>query len=150
MFTSKTTNYSFGRAAMAAAWLLLSAGCTGSQPPLRTPLQSAQAMSGRQATRTSSLPNHAGRCAAFTLNFDEFVACRRADGTLQSFLDARIDWRVRYFVRYWQMPCGDMPTVEEAYVFHMVTRDLYRDRGLSDGERLEIRAAMFHGNERCG
>jgi hypothetical protein len=77
------------------------------------------------------------------------VACQRANGTLGSFADPQITWRVRYFVRYWQMPCGEAPTVKEGYVFHMVTNDLYSDTDLTDGQRSAIRNAMFDGKVRC-
>ena len=90
-----------------------------------------------------------GRCDPFLSVFDELVACRRADGTLRSFADPKIAWRVRYFVRYWRMPCGEGPTVQEAYVFHMVTNDLYADQSLDNSRRLAIRAAMFSGSARC-
>ena len=99
--------------------------------------------------RTARASPANGRCDPFLSTFDELVACRRADGTLRSFADWEIAWRVRYFVRYWRMPCGETPTVPEAYVFHMVTNDLYVDESLDDSQRLAIRAAMFSGNVRC-
>jgi hypothetical protein len=88
-------------------------------------------------------------CRAFSAVFDEQVACERADGTLKSFTDPKITWRVRFFVRYWRMPCGEAPTVKEGYVFHMVTNDLYNDLDLDDPQRLAIRDAMFNGKVRC-
>jgi len=89
------------------------------------------------------------RCAIFASNFDEFAACRRADGTLQTFGDFQIAWRVRYFVRYWEMPCNEAPTREESYVFQMTTADLYADLDLIDSQRSAIRNAMFSGRVRC-
>ena len=47
------------------------------------------------------------------------------------------------------MPCGEAPTVQEGYVFHMVTNNLYADRDLNDAKRLAIRAAMFDGKVHC-
>jgi hypothetical protein len=47
------------------------------------------------------------------------------------------------------MPCGEMPTVKEAYVFHMVTDDLYNDTDLTDTQRIAIRNAMFDGKVDC-
>lgn len=89
------------------------------------------------------------RCDMLSASIPKAAACERADGTLRTFRSHAIDWRVRYFVRYWQMPCGEFPTEEEAYVFHMVTNDVYDDRDLSDADRLEIRNLMFEGPVRC-
>ena len=89
------------------------------------------------------------RCEQYAANFAKVVACERADGTLRSFPDRSITWRVRYFVRYWQMPCGEFPTEQEAYVFHTVTNDLYNDPDLSDADRIDIRNMMFIGRVRC-
>lgn len=47
------------------------------------------------------------------------------------------------------MPCGEAPTVQEGYVFHMVTDDLYNDRDLDNAARLAIRNTMFDGKVRC-
>ena len=94
-------------------------------------------------------PDTITRCAGFSSNFPELAACQRANGTLESFGDAKITWRVRYFVRFWEMPCGEAPTVQEGYVFHMVTNDLYNDPDMNDAERMAIRAAMFGGLTRC-
>lgn len=77
------------------------------------------------------------------------VACQRSNGTLDSFADEQTAWRVRYFVRYWKMPCGEFPTVKEAYVFHMVARNLYADPDLDDTQRYAIRNAMFTGPVHC-
>lgn len=101
------------------------------------------------ATAPHPLLSGAGRCAGFAPMFEEFAACRRADGTLQTFADFRIAWRVRYFVRYWEMPCNEAPTREEGYVFHMTTADLYADPDLTDPQRIAIRTAMFSGRVRC-
>ena len=73
----------------------------------------------------------------------------RANGTLDSFENRKVAWRVRYFVRHWEMPCGEAPTEQEGYVFHMVTNDLYNDPDLNDTERVAIRNAMFEGRIRC-
>lgn len=89
------------------------------------------------------------RCRIFKRTFDEVVACQRANGTLESFTDHQVAWRVRFFVRYERMPCNEAPTVNEAYVFHMVTDDLNNDGDLDYAQRLAIRNAMFHGKVRC-
>lgn len=89
------------------------------------------------------------RCATLAASVSKSAACQRADGTLRTFKDRAVDWRVRYFVRYWQMPCGEFPTEQEAYVFHMVTNDLYNDPDLTDTDRVEIRNMMFDGPVRC-
>ncbi len=89
------------------------------------------------------------RCSTLAANVPKAAACERADGTLRTFKSRAIAWRVRYFVRYWQMPCGEFPTEEEAYVFHMVTNDLYNDPDLSDADRIDIRNIMFVGPVRC-
>lgn len=88
-------------------------------------------------------------CAPFENNFQENAACQRADGTIDSFQKQSINWRVRYFVRYSEMPCGEEPTVDEAYVFQMVVGDLDRDRDLKDSERTAIRTALFDSKVRC-
>ena len=89
------------------------------------------------------------RCDGFISNFYELVACRRTNGTLDAFGEPQIAWRVRYFVRYERMPCGEAPTVQEAYVFHMVMDDLNSDGGLNDAQRSAIRTAMFDGPVHC-
>jgi hypothetical protein len=90
------------------------------------------------------------RCGTLAANIPKSAACERADGTLKTFKSQpATDWRVRYFVRYWEMPCGEFPTEEEAYVFHMVTNDLYNDPDLTDADRVEIRNQMFRGPVRC-
>jgi hypothetical protein len=88
-------------------------------------------------------------CKTFSATFYELVACQRANGALNTFSDPEVAWRVRFFVRYWQMPCGEMPTVQEGYVFHMVTNDLYDDSDLDNLQRIAIRNAMFSGAVRC-
>jgi len=98
---------------------------------------------------SSAQPAIDARCQAFQPTFDELVACQRANGTLKSFGNWKITWRVRYFVRYWEMPCGEFPTEQEGYVFHMVTNDLYADTDLDDTQRLAIRNAMFDGKVHC-
>ncbi len=109
------------------------------------------APSQSQAVRSADAAAHfaADRCLQFEQQFDEFAACQRADGTLQSFTARDIGWRVRYFVRYWRMPCNEAPTIEEGYVYHMVTKDLYNDSDLNDKERMAIRVAMFEGKVNC-
>ncbi len=122
------------------------AGCSGRPASLpQTPAQ-------REApTSPSSVrPAIDSRCQVFSANFDVLTACQRADGTLRSFGNPRVAWRVRYFVRYWEMPCREAPTLEEGYVFHMVTNDLYDDSDLSDGQRITIRNALFDGPTHCG
>ncbi len=89
------------------------------------------------------------RCGTLAASIAKSAACERADGTLRTFRSRAIAWRVRYFVRYWQMPCGEFPTEQEAYIFHMVTNDLYDDPDLTDNDRLEIRNLMFEGPVRC-
>lgn len=89
------------------------------------------------------------RCDEFASNFDQLVACRRANGTLTAFPEPEIAWRVRFFVRYERMPCGEAPTVQEGYVFHMVVDDLNADTNLSDTQRSAVRTAMFDGRVRC-
>jgi|SRR5580700_453053 hypothetical protein len=89
------------------------------------------------------------RCGTLAASVSKAAACERADGTLRTFKDRAVDWRVRYFVRYWEMPCGEFPTEQEAYVFHMVTNDLYNDQDLTDADRVEIRNMMFDGPVRC-
>lgn len=123
----------------------LAAGCgsTGaSLPP-------APSLSGKAAVVNSVQPSINARCKPFIPTFDELVACQRANGSLDSFANAKVTWRVRYFVRYSEMPCNEGPTVEEAYVFHMVTTDLSDDADLNDSERSAIRSAMFDGKTRC-
>lgn len=89
------------------------------------------------------------RCEPFASRFAEYVACERADGTLRGFPERAIAWRVRYFVRYWRMPCGEFPTEQEAYVFHLVTNDLYGDPDLTNAQRVGIRDAMYRGSPHC-
>ncbi|HVN68792.1 MAG TPA: hypothetical protein VMU38_03935 [Candidatus Binatia bacterium] len=97
-----------------------------------------------------ALGTHQGpHCEIFSQNFAKVVACERADGTLRSFEHRSVDWRVRFYVRYWEMPCGEFPTVEEAYVFHVVTNDLYADADLTDADRLQIRSMMFDQTVHC-
>ncbi len=90
------------------------------------------------------------RCEPFASRFTQFVACERAEGTLHAFSDRHVVWRVRFFIRYWEMPCGEFPTRQEAYVFHLVTDDLYGDRDLNDSQRVAIREAMYRGTPHCG
>ncbi|HEY1883932.1 MAG TPA: hypothetical protein VGG51_12920 [Candidatus Cybelea sp.] len=123
----------------------LAAGCgsTGaSLPP-------APSLSGQAAIVNSVQPSINARCKPFLPTFDELVACQRANGSLGSFPNPKVTWRVRYFVRYSEMPCNEAPTVEEAYVFHMVMTDLSDDADLNDAERSAIRSAMFDGRTRC-
>jgi hypothetical protein len=93
--------------------------------------------------------NTDGRCKPFVRIFHEFVACQRSNGTFDSFVVRNIVWRVRYFVRYSEMPCREAPTVEEAYVYNLVVDDLNTDRDLNSSERIAIRDAMFEGESRC-
>ena len=123
----------------------LIAGCTARAGPGSISELPAE----KGATRSIAELTVSSRCAAFLSTFEELVACERADGTLDSFSDPNITWRVRYYVRYWEMPCGEEPTVQEAYVFHMVTGDLYNDVDLDDVERLAIRNRMSDGQAHC-
>lgn len=91
----------------------------------------------------------AGRCRSFSGDFDELVACTRANGTLSSFRLDGVEWRVRYFVRFLEMPCHEAPTVDEAYVFHAVIDDLTSDPDLDDAQRDAVRYAMSDGMEHC-
>ncbi len=123
------------------------AGCGGSTPGL--PVASASASLGQPALVDSVKPPRNAHCQAFQASFQALVACQRASGTLGSFTNPRVTWRVRYYVRYWEMPCGEAPTEQEAYVFHMVTNDLYADTDLNEAERIQIRDIMFLGKVRC-
>lgn len=89
------------------------------------------------------------RCQTFEYNFPETVACQRADGTLSSFTDPNITWRVRYFVRYNDMPCGEAPTEQESYVYQMTVSDLNKDSDLNINEVQQIRDAMYSGTPNC-
>lgn len=130
------------------AALLVGAGCASSQGSSSIPAAGV-ANSVPLLSRASVERDQAARCAAFHATFDERVACQRANGTLGSFIDHQITWRVRYFVRYQTMPCTEAPTVEEEYVFRMVTNDLYNDGDLNNAQRLAIRNAMFDGKVHC-
>jgi len=143
-----------GALCLAAALL---SGCSD-RAEASVPAVGPQAPQASQSGVSRSEPAHAldsgagfgsTRCQPFAQDFEEFAACRRADGTLEAFTDSDIRWRVRYFVRYWQMPCNEAPTIEEGYVYHMVTKDLYKDRDLNDRQRMEIRTAMFDGRVNC-
>ena len=122
-----------------------SAACSGASSRLpETPVPVSQTSS--PALRKAGVD---ARCKPFESIFDELVACQRANGTILTFNERPIGWRVRYYVKYWEMPCSEEPTVEEAYVFHMVTNDLYNDSDLDGGQRLDIRNAMFDGKVHC-
>jgi hypothetical protein len=123
----------------------LVAGCGNGDPSLRL----APAAPGQADAANSGEASPAPRCKSFVTNFDEFVACQRADGTLDAFSNQKVAWRVRYFVRYWVMPCSEAPTEQEAYVFHMVTDDLDTDQDLSGAERVAIRNTMYNGKAHC-
>ncbi|MEO6835377.1 MAG: hypothetical protein ABI231_05650, partial [Candidatus Tumulicola sp.] len=100
------------------------AGCSSPSPVSQfTPTTAGQLKALNSVQETLSAD-----CTGFASNFDEIVACQRANGTLHSFGNPKVAWRVRYFVRYWAMPCNEDPTEQEGYVFHMATNDLYRDR----------------------
>lgn len=89
-------------------------------------------------------------CGTFTDNFYEYTACKRAEGTLATmrYLPG-VEWRVRYFFKYNEMPCGEAPTVQESYVYQMASDDLETDSFVTPQERVEIRTAMFNGRARC-
>jgi hypothetical protein len=93
-------------------------------------------------------PNTDQRCKQFA-RFDELVACERSNGTLDSFAIRTVNWRVRYFVRYLEMPCDESPTVDESYVFNTVVNDLNADPDLDAEQRIAIRNAMFDGKLHC-
>jgi hypothetical protein len=134
---------------LTVAALLTGAGCASPQSGSSLP-PAAIAGSGSSPVGSNAAQSaDAARCKAFESTFDELAACNRANGTLESFPNSRIAWRVRYFVRYQEMPCDEDPTEEEAYVFHMVTNDLANDGDLNAGERLAIRAAMFDNTIHC-
>lgn len=122
------------------------AGCGTGEPPL----QAVPAPGTLQPIAPGSMePTVDARCRRFEAAFDQLVACQRANGTLQTFKSPKITWRIRYFVRYWKMPCNEAPTEEEGYVFQMVTNDLYDDPDLNQAQRLQIRDALFDGAIRC-
>lgn len=124
----------------------LAAGCSAEAQGLQTaPSTSGQAGFSAMTIRQ----NVDSRCTQFAANFDQVIACQRADGTLNSFVNQQIAWRVRYFVRYMQMPCGEMPTVQEGYAFHMVIDDLDADKDLNATQRDSIRYAMYDGKPHC-
>jgi hypothetical protein len=131
---------------LALASLFAAPGCSGTSAatPQTGGLPPAYAAGG-----DALQPSVTQRCTKFAKTFDVDVACERADGTLRSFPNEPIGWRVRYFVRYRQMPCNEAPTEEESYVFHAVLNDLYGDADLSDAQRLAIRTAMYEGTPRC-
>ncbi len=133
------------RRLLGACACALAAGCAAGVPAFPVPHSTADAPPiVRRAGRAAD-----DACGPFAPRFDELVACRRANGTLESFDDPQINWRVRYFVRYQRMPCNEAPTVEEAYVFHMVTGDLDDDADLTGAQRVDIRNAMYRGSPNC-
>ncbi|MGA8535255.1 MAG: hypothetical protein WB615_14195 [Candidatus Tumulicola sp.] len=142
---SKTRNHRFLAACAAAAIL---AGCAGRESEM--PFAPSGTSAPASASPTSILPPALdARCKAMAQNFDETVACQRANGTLLALADPKIAWRVRYFVRYWEMPCNEFPTEDEGYVFNAVTNDLYTDPDISNTQRIQIRNAMFDGQIHC-
>lgn len=144
---NKHTQPQIVRYALAAA-LIAGAGCAG--PQVASSLPSAPSVAAPSSPFNSNASRSAdtARCNAFESTFDELVACRRANGTLQTFSNP-IAWRVRYFVRYQEMPCGEAPTEQVAYVFHMVMSDLDNDGDLTAAQRSAIRAAIFDGKTHC-
>lgn len=130
-----------------AAFLM--AGCASSPGSSSVPPPGVANSAPSVNSADSADPDQATRCKTFKGRFQLLVACQRANGTLGSFGNHQVTWRVRYFVRYMLMPCGDAPTVKEGYVFHMVINDLYGDGDLNDAQRLEVRNAMFDGKARC-
>jgi hypothetical protein len=123
----------------------LVAGCASNN----SSLQLAPSEVGPAVLINSGQPMIDARCKSFMADFDEVVACQRANGTLDSFSSTKITWRVRYFVRYLEMPCNEAPTVEEGYVFHAVIDDLNDDEDLNTPQRVAIRNAMFNGTVSC-
>ncbi len=134
-------------AMVVAAWVSAAflAGCAAGNG---SALPEAAAASAPAAL---GLPLHSEspRCHPFSRKFDEYVACQRSDGTLSTFADRQVTWRVRYYVRFEEMPCGEVPTVDEAYVFHMVVNDLNADPNITGPQRAAIRGAMYQGTEHC-
>jgi hypothetical protein len=129
--------------ALASAGLLDACGCGNVALP---------GISSVPAARSAARSVGAERdryCGPFAAKFPVFVACRRTDGTLRSFAAPAILRRVRYFVRYLRMPCGEAPTVAEAYVVHTALDDLAHDSDLTGAQRTAVRAAMFEGTVRC-
>ena len=133
--------------ALALATLFAAPGCSGASAAV--PRAGGFPPPSNAAGPGAMQPTVTGRCKKFAEHFDVDVACERADGTLRSFPSSSIGWRVRYFVRYRQMPCNEAPTEEESYVFHAVLNDLYGDGDLNDAQRVAIRNAMYEGNPRC-
>jgi hypothetical protein len=150
---------SFHRAVILAVMACLFGGCSSSGTLAPA---SQQPNAARSAALAGFIPAEAppgssrfvqpalgARCKTFASIFAEAAACQRANGTLESFESRKVTWRVRYFVRHWEMPCHEDPTVQEGYIFHMVTDDLYNDPDLNDPERMAIRDAMFDGKIHC-
>ena len=148
------------RAVMLGAIACLFAGCSSAGTLTPGGQQASNAagsasVPGLLPSETSSGQDHLmqqalrARCKVFAPIFAEAAACQRANGTLESFDSPKVTWRVRYLVRYWEMPCHEDPTLQEAYIYHMVTDDLYNDPDLSDTERVAIRGAMFDGKIHC-
>ena len=70
-----------------------------------------------------------------------FHAIERGIRTLPTHAER---WRVAYFIKYNEMPRGEMPTVNEAYVYHSA-RYLLAEQGLTDLQRLQIVNAIYPG-----
>jgi hypothetical protein len=98
-----------------------------------------------QVTSSSSGVS-SGECSSFQGVYQELVACARALGTLEAYSDPDIKWRLRFFFRYNEMPCGEDPTVEEYYAYQMAALDLSGDLDLTAGQRADIQAAIYPGS----
>ncbi len=68
-----------------------------------------------------------------------YVAIERALYTLPSHADR---WRTAYFIKYTYMPNGEMPTVNEGFVYH-AARFLIAEIGLTDQQRQQILDAVY-------
>ncbi|MFY9632024.1 MAG: hypothetical protein WAJ94_10510 [Candidatus Cybelea sp.] len=141
MKPTKRTGAMVVAACVSAAFLAGCAAGNGSALP--------EAAANAPAALGLPLDSKSPRCGPFVRKFDEYVACRRADGTLSTFADRQVTWRVRYYVRFSEMPCGEVPTVDEAYVFHMVVDDLNADLNITGPQRAAVRGAMYEGTEHC-
>jgi hypothetical protein len=110
-------------------------GCTGAH------VQPAMPQISSTSTDASS-----NECTSFQGVYQELVACARAIGTLEAYSDPDINWRLRFFFRYNEMPCGEDPTVKEYYAYQMAALDLSSDLDLNAAQRADIQAAIYPGS----
>jgi hypothetical protein len=73
------------------------------------------------------------------LQRDVYLAIEHAIRTLPSRADR---WRTAYFIKYNRMPDGEMPTVNEGFVYHAACF-LIGEIGLTDGQREQILNAIY-------